>query len=129
MPRQLIVIVIFISQLHHRRYSRSVETEDPESIVDSYVVGVVEFRPEPSDIDVRSRTGQHLDAYAELVRSDNAKVSMVSSDIQEPGNYSQFLTTLTSPAGRRHHRFPGTHPKHLLGLSVRPEPQRRCDSL
>ncbi|KXJ71863.1 hypothetical protein RP20_CCG019509 [Aedes albopictus] len=62
-------------ELYHRRYSRSVETEDPESILDSYVVGVVEFRPEPSDIDVRSRTGQHLDAYADLVRSDNAKVT------------------------------------------------------
>lgn len=72
---QTVVVQPTARQLHHRRYSRSVESEDPESIVDSYVVGVVEFRPEPSDIDVRSRTGQHLDAYAELVRSDNAKVT------------------------------------------------------
>lgn len=62
-------------QLHHRRHSRSVETEESEDGQESYVVGVVEFRPEPSDVDVRSRTERHLEAYAELIRSDEAKVT------------------------------------------------------
>lgn len=42
---------------------------------DSYVVGVVEFRPEPKDMDIATRTSIHLEAYKELIRSNEAKVS------------------------------------------------------
>ncbi|EAT32634.1 AAEL015161-PA [Aedes aegypti] len=91
-------------QLHHRRHSRSVETEESEDGQESYVVGVVEFRPEPSDVDVRSRTERHLEAYAELIRSDEAKVS------------NELII------GYRHNYFSGTHSQHLLGLSLHSEP-------
>ncbi|XP_062561849.1 vanin-like protein 2 [Armigeres subalbatus] len=57
------------------RARRSDGAEDTESSQDSYVVGVVEFRPESSDIDIRRRTELHLEAYAELIRSDAAKIT------------------------------------------------------
>lgn len=56
--------------LHHRR---SVVDSSGDNDRDSYVVGVVEFRPESFDIDIRRRTELHLDAYEELIRSDEAK--------------------------------------------------------
>ncbi|XP_029720932.2 vanin-like protein 1 [Aedes albopictus] len=42
---------------------------------DSYVVGVVEFRPEPKDMDIATRTSIHLEAYKELIRSNEAKLT------------------------------------------------------
>ncbi|XP_058838294.1 vanin-like protein 2 [Topomyia yanbarensis] len=42
---------------------------------DSYVVGVVEFRPELLNMDIRQRTELHLDAYEQLIRSDEAKLA------------------------------------------------------
>lgn len=70
-----IVVIEPGRQLHHHRMIRSDGTEDTESSQDSYVVGVVEFRPESSDIDIRRRTELHLEAYAVLIRSDEAKVA------------------------------------------------------
>lgn len=40
---------------------------------DSYVVGVIEFRPEPLTMDIRRRTELHLEAYEQLIRSHEAK--------------------------------------------------------
>lgn len=40
---------------------------------DSYVVGVVEFRPELLNMEIRQRTELHIEAYEQLMRSDEAK--------------------------------------------------------
>ncbi|XP_062556375.1 vanin-like protein 1 [Armigeres subalbatus] len=42
---------------------------------DSYVVGVVEFRAELDNMPIATRTGIHLEAYKELMRSDEAKLT------------------------------------------------------
>lgn len=41
----------------------------------SYVVGVVEFRPELLNMDIAGRTAKHLKKYKKLLRSKDAKVS------------------------------------------------------
>ncbi|XP_065082277.1 vanin-like protein 1 [Ochlerotatus camptorhynchus] len=49
------------------------EQSHPEG--DYYVVGVVEFRPELLNMDIATRTGIHLQAYKELMRSEEAKLT------------------------------------------------------
>lgn len=68
-------LLAFALQFHHHRRSVADSSGENHHHDDSYVVGVVEFRPESFDIDIRRRTELHLDAYGELTRSDEAKVS------------------------------------------------------
>ncbi|XP_053687721.1 vanin-like protein 2 [Sabethes cyaneus] len=44
------------------------------SLDDSYVVGVIEFRPELLNIEIRQRTELHLEAYEQLAQSEDAKL-------------------------------------------------------
>ncbi|XP_055537022.1 vanin-like protein 2 [Wyeomyia smithii] len=73
--------LLLLSQLElSRQYPQSNSVTDtdrndvPRSgpLDDSYVVGVIEFRPELLNMEIRQRTELHLAAYEELVQSENA---------------------------------------------------------
>ncbi|XP_058835739.1 vanin-like protein 2 isoform X2 [Topomyia yanbarensis] len=52
---------------------KDVSSSGPQD--DSYVVGVVEFRPELLNMNIRERTAMHLEVYEQFVRSDDAKLT------------------------------------------------------
>lgn len=66
----------------HPRPSNDVDTFEGDfrmassnALDDSYVVGVVEFRPELLNMDIRVRTERHYEAYRAMVLGEEARVS------------------------------------------------------
>lgn len=61
---------------HGNSVTYAYEGDVPRSgpLDDSYVVGVVEFRPELLNIDIRQRTELHLGEYERLIRSEESKL-------------------------------------------------------
>ncbi|XP_058459439.1 vanin-like protein 2 [Malaya genurostris] len=66
---------VLSQQLYHSNSVEDMFEQDVPAQEDSYVVGVVEFRPELLNMDIRQRTELHLDTYEQLIRSDSAKLA------------------------------------------------------